>query len=145
IAIFPGVIKGAFGVGGRLGHGVVSCRDAHRAWSPPSFMTMAGGSVGWQIGVEKTDVILFVMNERSVRALLETKFTLGAKGTLAAGPIGRSLEGDTDRKLDAEIYSYARSKGLFAGVSLEGAQVSTDTKAVKQFYGASVPPEKLLL
>jgi lipid-binding SYLF domain-containing protein len=144
IAVFPGVVKGALGWGARRGHGVISCRDAGGTWSAPLFMTLTGGSFGLQIGVEKSAHVLFVMNERSARALVRNEFTLGARGGVAAGPLGRSAEGSTDIKLDAEIYSYARSKGLFAGISLEGARVNTDRKAALRFYGRAVTPDEVL-
>lgn len=144
VAVFPGVIKGALGWGGRRGSGVLSCRDSTGAWSPPAFMTLTGGSVGFQIGVEKADVVLFVMNGKSAGALADGEFTVGAKGSIAAGPVGRTAEGATDLKLDAEIYSYARSKGLFAGISLEGAHLGHDQKATEHFYGKPVEPRVLL-
>ena len=144
IAVFPGVLKGAVGWGARHGRGVVSCRDAQGRWSPPSFMTITGGSVGFQIGVEKTELVLFVMNEKGARAMVKSEFTLGAKGGLAAGPVGRTAEGGTDIKLDAEMYSYARSKGLFAGLSLEGARINNDMNAIGRFYGRRVDPQAIL-
>jgi lipid-binding SYLF domain-containing protein len=144
IAVFPGVIKGALGWGARRGHGVISCRSGVEAWSAPAFMTITGGSFGLQVGVEKSDLVLFVMNERSARALIRNEFTLGARGGVAAGPLGRGAEGSTDIKLDAEIYSYARSKGLFAGLSLEGARVNVDKSAHRRFYGREAPAESLL-
>jgi lipid-binding SYLF domain-containing protein len=144
IAVFPGVIKGAFGWGARRGHGVISCRDSSQGWSPPSFLTITGGSFGLQLGVEKTDVVLFFMSEKGARSLVESEFTLGGKGSVAAGPVGRSAEAGTDIKLNAEIYSYARSKGLFAGLSLEGSRINTDKKAIKRFYDEKVDPEEIL-
>jgi lipid-binding SYLF domain-containing protein len=144
VAVFPGVVKGAFGWGARLGRGVISCRDSNRHWSPPSFLTMAGGSFGFQIGVEKADVVLFFMTERGARSMVESEFTLGGKGGLAAGPVGRSAEASTDLKLDAEIYSYAQSKGLFAGISLEGARVNSDRNAIRRFYGKDIDPKEIL-
>lgn len=138
IAVLPGVVKAALGVGGRHGKGVLSCRDASGRWGPPIFLTMSGGSFGFQAGVEKADVVLFFMNEKSARAVLNNKFTLGAKAGLAAGPVGRTAEADTDVKLDAEIYSYARSKGLFAGISLEGSRIAADKDATRALYGKSV-------
>jgi len=144
VAVFPGVIKGALGWGGRRGHGVMSCRDSAGTWSPPTFMTLTGGSVGFQIGVERADVVLFVMNPKSARSLAGGEFTLGAKGSIAAGPVGRTAEGATDVRLDAEIYSYARSKGLFAGISLEGAHLAQDRDAIERFYGRRIDPAALL-
>jgi lipid-binding SYLF domain-containing protein len=144
IAVFPSVYKGAFGFGGRRGHGVISCRDSAGSWSPPSFHTLTGGSFGFQFGVEKTELVLFIMNERGARSLISSQFTLGAQAGVAAGPVGRKAEGATDIRLDAEIYSYAQSKGLFAGISLEGAKVGQDQKAVRNFYGTDVPPARIL-
>jgi lipid-binding SYLF domain-containing protein len=144
IAVFPGVVKGALGWGGRYGHGVMSCRDAQGNWSPPSFLTIAGGSVGFQIGVEKDAIVLFFMTEDGARSLVKSKFTLGGNGSVAAGPFGRTAEASTDVKLNAEIYSYAKSKGLFAGISLEGAHISADKNANAKFYGSGVTPEALL-
>ncbi len=144
VAVFPKVIKGAIGFGARYGKGVVSCRDAEGRWSPPAFFTLTGGSWGFQIGAESAEVVLFFMTDRSVHSLLESKFTLGAKAGLAAGPLGRTAEMDTDLKLDAEMYSYARSKGLFAGVSLEGARLAPDENSNRSFYGREIAPQAIL-
>jgi lipid-binding SYLF domain-containing protein len=144
VAVFPGVVKGALGWGGRRGSGVLTCRDDAGVWSAPTFMTLTGGSVGFQIGVEKADVVLFVMNEKGARAMADGEFTVGAKGSVVAGPVGRTAEGATDVRLDAEIYSYARAKGLFAGLSLEGAHIGNDLKAIERFYGRAIPPKALL-
>lgn len=144
IAVFPGVVKGAFGIGGRRGHGVMSCRDSAGVWSAPAFLTMTGGSFGFQIGVEKADVVLFFMSERGARSLVESRFTLGAKAGVSAGPVGRSAEAATDLKLDAEIYSYGRSKGAFAGISLEGAKVAADKSANERAYGKGLTTKEIL-
>jgi lipid-binding SYLF domain-containing protein len=144
IAIFPGMVKGALGWGARMGRGVMSCRGADGHWSPPVFLTLAGGSFGLQAGVEKADVVLFFMTDKGARSMVESQFTLGGKGSVAAGPVGRTAEAGTDLKLDAEIYSYARSKGLFAGLSLEGARVSVDGDGVARFYGQAVPAQQIL-
>lgn len=144
IAVFPGVIKGAFGWGARLGRGVVSCRDSSDRWSPPSFLTLTGGSFGLQFGLQSVDLVLFVMTPHGARSLIRSGFTLGGTGSVAAGPVGRSAEGSTDIRLAAEIYSYARAKGLFAGISLEGARLNTDGRAVERFYGMSYTPETIL-
>ena len=144
IAVFPGVIKGAFAWGGRMGRGVISCRDSSKHWSPPSFMTLTGGSWGLQIGVEKADLVLFLMTERGARSMVNSEFTVGGKGSIAAGPLGRSAEAGTDIKLEASVYSYAQTKGLFAGLSLEGARINSDRNAIKRFYGSSIEPETIL-
>jgi lipid-binding SYLF domain-containing protein len=144
IAIFPHVVKGAFMVGARYGKGVVVCRDSAGHWSPPAFFTLVGGSVGWQIGAEATDIVLVFMSTRGTRSLLESQFTLGGNLSVAAGPIGRSAEASTDAKFNAEIYSYAKSKGAYAGISLEGAQIAADSKSNQAFYGAAVPTGTIL-
>jgi lipid-binding SYLF domain-containing protein len=144
VAVFPHVIKGAIGVGARYGKGVASCRDSSGAWSPLAFFTLGGGSFGFQFGAEATDVVLFFMTERGTRSLVESKFTLGAKAGLAAGPVGRSAEAGTDIRLEAEIYSYGRSKGLFAGISLEGARIAPDGKSNREFYGEAVEAKPIL-
>lgn len=144
VAVIPGVVKGALGFGGRHGKGVLSCRDTSGTWSPPIFLTLSGGSFGLQIGVEKADVVLFFMNEKGARSLVESKFTLSGKAGVAAGPVGRTGEAATDIKLNAEIYSYAKSKGLFAGISLEGSRLAPDNDSLKRFYGSSAEPEAVL-
>ena len=144
VAVFPRVLKGAFGFGARYGKGVVSCRDLAGQWSPLAFLTLTGGSWGLQIGAESAEVVLFFMTERGARSLLDSKFTLGGKVGIAAGPVGRTAEMDTDLKLDAEIYSYARSKGLFAGLSLEGARLAPDERSIRSFYGRPVSPQAIL-
>jgi len=144
VAVFPKVYKAALGFGGRYGKGVVSCRDTSGAWSPVAFFKLTGGSWGFQIGGSATELVLYFMTERSARSLLDSQFTLGAQASVAAGPVGRAAEADTDLKLDAEIYSYARSKGLFAGISLEGAQMAPHDDDATAFYGAPVTAKALL-
>jgi lipid-binding SYLF domain-containing protein len=123
----------------------MSCRDAGGAWSPVCFVGLTGGSVGFQIGAETSDLVLFFMNERGARSLMTgSKFTLGGQASVAAGPLGRSGEASTDLKLDAEIYTYAKSKGLFAGLSIAGARLAADKKANAQFYGRPVTVKALL-
>lgn len=145
IAIFPGVIKAAVGVGARHGHGVVMVRGGNGEWSPPAFLTMTGGSWGLQLGVDKTDVVLFFMSDKSLNSLLASKTTLGASAGLAAGPVGRTAEAGTDLKLNSEIYSYARSKGLYAGIALNGARVAPDKEAIEDFYGQRIDARKILM
>jgi lipid-binding SYLF domain-containing protein len=144
VGIFPRVLKGAIGFGARYGKGVVTCRDSVSRWSPPSFFKLTGGSWGLQLGAEATDLVLLFMTERGARSLLESKFTLGAKAGVAAGPVGRSAEASTDAKLEAEIYSYARSKGLFAGLSLEGARLAASKEDNFRYYGAPVRASEIL-
>lgn len=145
VAVIPHVLKGAIGYGARYGRGVMSCRDSSGSWSPLSFVTLTGGSVGFQIGGESSDFVLFFMTDRGVRSLIQSKFTLGGKASVAAGPVGRSAEASTDLELNAEIYSYAKSKGLFAGISLEGARLAPDEKANQQYYGKATSARALLL
>jgi lipid-binding SYLF domain-containing protein len=142
--VIPGVIKGAIGWGARFGLGAISCRSGNGTWSRPSFLRLTGGSFGFQIGGEKSDIVLFFMTERGARSMLESKFTLGGNASIAAGPAGRSGEASTDIKLGAEIYSYAKSRGLFAGLSLEGARLAPDEKANARYYGTGVTAKTLL-
>jgi lipid-binding SYLF domain-containing protein len=144
VAVIPGVIKGAIGWGGRHGRGVLSCRNDAGSWSPPIFITLGGGSFGLQIGAQSTDVVLFFMTERSARSLLKSKFTLGGDASVAAGPVGRSAEVATDVRLRAEIYSYAKSRGLFAGIALQGARLSPHQKSIDRYYGERVWPDQVL-
>lgn len=144
VAVIPHAVKGAIGFGARFGQGVMSCRDSASRWSPITFVKLTGGSFGFQFGGETSDYVLFFMTDRGARSLLDSKFTLGGKASIAAGPAGRSAEASTDLKFDAEIYSYAKSKGLFAGVSLEGARLAPDGNANTTFYGERVDPRELL-
>ncbi|TMQ73148.1 MAG: lipid-binding SYLF domain-containing protein [Candidatus Eisenbacteria bacterium] len=144
IAVIPHAVKGALGYGARFGSGVMSCRTAS-GWSPPTFIKLTGGSVGLQFGAEASDLVLFFTNDRGARSLLTgSKVTLGGKASVAAGPFGRSGEASTDLKLNAEIYSYAKSKGLFAGLSFEGARLAADNEANRTFYGSGVTVKQLL-
>lgn len=144
VAVIPSVIKGAFIWGGRHGRGVMSCRDDAGTWSPPLFVKISGGSFGFQAGGESTDLVLFFLTERGVRSLLDTKFVLGGDVGLAAGPLGRSAEATTDLKFKAEIYSYARSKGLYGGISIAGARLAADYAWARGFYGERVWPDDVL-
>ncbi len=134
IAIIPGVIKVGLIIGGRHGSGILSIRDENGNWTNPSFITITGGSIGWQIGAKSTDIILVFKTRKSISNIMKGQFTLGADVAIAAGPVGRSAEAATDAQLKAEIYSYSRSRGLFAGISLEGAALSIDDKANAEFY-----------
>jgi lipid-binding SYLF domain-containing protein len=144
IAVIPGVVKVAWFLGGRFGRGAISCRRGAADWSPPVLLTLGGGSVGFQLGASSTDVVLFFMKERGARSLLQSKFKLGADAAVAAGPVGRSAEASTDLALNAEIYSYARSRGFFAGVSLNGAWLAADGEAMAVYYGGRVDPASVL-
>jgi lipid-binding SYLF domain-containing protein len=134
VAVFPGVLKGGLIVGGRGGSGVISRRVAN-GWSAPAFFDLGGGSVGLQIGVASTDYILLFMNEHAVDSLLSDKFELGGEGSAAAGPVGRSASASTDLKLNAQILSYSRSKGAFAGLELKGVVIKPDNDDNVQVYG----------
>ncbi len=134
VAVIPGMIKAGFIVGGKYGRGVLVMKK-NGVWQAPVFVKMIGGSLGWQIGAQSTDVVLVFMSEKSVRDVFQGKITLGADAAVAAGPVGRRVEGATDIKLKAEIYSYSRSRGLFAGVSFEGASLDVDHAADGLFYG----------
>lgn len=144
IAVIPGVIKAGFIVGGSYGRGLMSVRDSNGRWSQPIFLKLAAGSLGWQIGAQSTDVVLVFKTRRSVEGIINGTFTLGADAAVAAGPIGRRGEAATDIDLKAEILSYSRSRGLFAGVSLEGAKLDIDSKANAEFYGKSVKPGEIM-
>ena len=147
VAVVPGVKKLALGVGGRYGKGAVTCRkDGGRGpWGPPAMIEMAGPSVGLQIGGQSADYVFLMMNPKGIDHLLRSKFTLGADASVAVGPKGRSAEAATDLQLHAEILTYSRSRGLFAGVSLEGAVVKQDRDANEQVYGERVEARDLLL
>jgi SH3 domain-containing YSC84-like protein 1 len=134
VAVFPGVLKGGFIVGGRGGSGVISRRVAG-GWSAPAFFDLGGGSIGLQIGVASTDYILLFMNEHAVDSLLSDKFEIGGEGSAAAGPVGRSASASTDARLNAQILSYSRSKGLFAGLELKGVVIKPDNEDNLQVYG----------
>jgi SH3 domain-containing YSC84-like protein 1 len=139
VAIIPDVIKLGFVVGGQRGHGVVVMRQPDGAWRAPMFVTITGGSIGWQAGAQATDFVLVFKSQKSVEGLLRGKFTLGADAAIAAGPVGRRAGAATDAELKAEIYSYSRSRGLFAGVSLEGSALQIDDAANANYYGTTAP------
>ena len=143
IAIIPNVVKGGFIIAGRFGRGVILVRDPNGAWRAPLFVTFTGGSVGWQLGLQSTDVVLVFKNRKGLETMLSgSEFTLGADASVAAGPVGRQATAGTDIKLNAEIYSYSRSRGLFAGVALDGSVLKVDNRAVAAYYvnGTFVPP-----
>jgi SH3 domain-containing YSC84-like protein 1 len=143
IAIIPGDKKFAFIFGGSYGRGIATCRTAH-GWSAPIFVALDGGSVGYQIGGSSTDLVLLFMNRHALQSLLSDKFKLGVDASVAAGPVGRSSAAGTDLKLNAEILSYSRSKGIFAGVSLDGAVVQSDNSGDRSMYGATADRHEIL-
>ena len=145
IAIIPGVKKAGFGFGGRYGKGVMSCRSGDESgWTGPLAVKLEGGSFGLQIGGSSTDFVLLIFNKHGVQRLLKSKFTLGGDAAVAGGPLGRSAQAQTDAQLRAEILSYSRSRGLFAGVSLEGATLRPGHKANEKIYGRQVDPKQVL-
>jgi lipid-binding SYLF domain-containing protein len=134
VAIVPSLIKGAFVFGAQYGQGVVTCRTGH-GWSGPVFIRMAGGSIGFQIGGQATDLVLVAVNDKGLQDLLKSKFKIGGDASAAAGPIGRSGQASTDWKMNAELLSYSRNKGLFAGIDLDGTSVSQNKEDTELYYG----------
>lgn len=137
VAVIPNVIKVGFGLGARRGKGILVVRNRDRSWSNPTFVTLTGGSFGWQIGAQSTDIILVFKTRASVDGITNGKLTLGADASIAAGPVGRQAGVATDWKFQSEVFSYSRNRGLFAGVALEGAGVSMDRKANAAYYGSA--------
>jgi SH3 domain-containing YSC84-like protein 1 len=134
LAVFPGTIKGGFVIGGQHGRGILSARTTG-GWSAPAFMSINGGSIGAQIGAQAVDVVLVIMSKQGLQNLVNNEFKIGADAGVAAGPVGRDASASTDVSMRAEILSYSRSRGLFAGVNLNGASISSDDDADKRFYG----------
>ena len=143
IAIIPGDKKFAFVFGGSYGRGIATCRTEH-GWSAPMFVAIDGGSVGYQIGGSSTDIVMLFMNDHALQSLMSDKFKLGADASVAAGPVGRNAAAGTDLKLNAEILSYSRAKGVFAGVSLDGAVMQADKSGDKAMYGDDVNRHEIL-
>jgi lipid-binding SYLF domain-containing protein len=139
VAIIPRVIKGSFVVGARRGNGVVLIRDENGGWHAPVFVTLTGGNIGWQVGVQSTDVVLVFKTRKSVDGLLSGRLTLGADAAVAAGPLGRQAAAATDSRLGAQIYSYSRSRGLFAGVSFDGSVIRLDRPSNAAYYRSATP------
>ncbi|HEV2539982.1 MAG TPA: lipid-binding SYLF domain-containing protein [Frateuria sp.] len=143
IAVIPDMVKAGLIFGGRRGEGLISVKGPDGAWSNPSFITLTGGSVGFQAGVSSTDVILVFRTQRGVDSIVNGKFTMGADAAVAAGPVGRTATAATDEQMKAEIYSYSRSRGLFAGVALDGSVLRIDYDANAAIYGAGVTPRRI--
>lgn len=143
VAVVPSMLKGGFIVGAKYGKGLASCRTP-KGWSSPAFFTVAGGSVGFQIGGQAVDLVMLIMNKDGMRHLLSSKFALGADASVAAGPVGRHAEGNTDWKMRAQVLTYSRARGIFAGVSLNGAVVKQDKDSTREFYGHMVTSRSLL-
>jgi SH3 domain-containing YSC84-like protein 1 len=138
VAVVPSMLKGGFIVGAKYGRGLASCRTP-KGWSAPAFFVVTGGSVGFQIGGQAVDLVMLIMNKDGMKHLLSSEFALGADASVAAGPVGRHAEGNTDWKMRAEVLTYSRARGLFAGVSLNGAQIKQDKDSTREFYGRMVP------
>jgi SH3 domain-containing YSC84-like protein 1 len=134
VAVVPSMLKGGFIVGGKYGRGLASCRTP-KGWSAPAFFTITGGSVGFQIGGQAVDLVMLIMNNDGMQHLLSSKVELGADASVAAGPVGRHAEGDTDWKMRAQVLTYSRTRGVFAGVSLSGAVLKQDKDSTREFYG----------
>jgi lipid-binding SYLF domain-containing protein len=143
IAVVPHMIKGGFVFGAENGRGVATCRSSN-GWSAPMFFAITGGSWGLQIGMEGVDLVMIIQNERGMRQLLSSKFSLGADASAAAGPVGRHASANTDWKLDAEILTYSRAKGAFAGLTLNGASIRHDEDSTKAIYGRNVSNRRIL-
>jgi len=147
IIVFPSVLKAAFVIGGSYGRGAMTCRSGEHftgPWSAPTMMALEGGSVGLQLGGQATDFVLLVMNPRGARSILSSKVKLGADASAAAGPKGRTANASTDATLRAEVLSYSRARGLFAGLSLEGSTVRPDNDANERIYGKKVEAESIV-
>src|SRR5246127_2414057 len=138
VAVVPSMLKGGFIVGAKYGRGLASCRT-DKGWSAPAFFVVTGGSFGFQIGGQAVDLVMLIMNKEGMKHLLSSQFALGADASVAAGPVGRHTEGNTDWKMRAEVLTYSRARGLFAGVSLNGAVVKQDKDSTREFYGRMVP------
>ena len=145
IAIFPSTISAGFVIGGKYGQGIIMVRDKSESWSSPAIFTIAGGSIGWQIGGQATDFVLLIMNRRSVDGILQGQFKLGADASVAAGPVGRAAEASTDIQLKGGILSYSRSRGLFAGAKLEGAVITQHWDGDAELYGKNLSAEDILI
>ena len=145
IAVIPDMVKAGLVFGGRRGEGLISVKGADGTWSNPSFVTLTGGSVGFQAGISSTDVILVFRTQRGVDSIVNGKFTLGADASAAAGPVGRTATAATDSQMKAEIYSYSRSRGLFAGVSLAGSTIRADRDANERIYGVGYSTRNIVM
>ncbi len=137
VAVVPSMLKGGFIVGAKYGRGLASCRSP-KGWSAPAFFIVEGGSFGFQIGGQAVDLVMLIMNKNGMKHLLSSEFELGADASVAAGPVGRHAEGNTDWKMRAEVLTYSRARGLFAGVSLNGAVIKQDKDSTREFYGHMV-------
>src|SRR6188508_159691 len=144
IAVLPNVVKVAAVVGGRRGSGAMVVRDASGKFSDPSMVSLTGGNIGWQNGVQSTDIVLLVTTAKGVEGIADGKLTLGADASVAAGPVGRAASAATDQNFTAEVYSYSRNRGLFAGVAIDGSVIAIDTKSNTKLYGKSAPATEII-
>jgi lipid-binding SYLF domain-containing protein len=144
IAVIPNVIKVAAVVGGRRGSGAMVVRDANGKFTDPIMVSLTGGNVGWQIGVQSTDIVLVFTTKKSIEGITDGKLTLGADASVAAGPVGRAASAATDQNFTAEVYSYSRNRGLFAGVAIDGSVIAIDTKSNSKLYGKSAPAKEII-
>jgi lipid-binding SYLF domain-containing protein len=145
IAIFPGVVRGGFLYGARYGEGVVLARGDENKWSAPAFFTVTGGSFGLQAGLESADIVLLIMNQKGLQALLKQRFTIGGEISVAAGPNSASAAGDIDIALKADILSYTRSRGLFAGIAVNGARMAFSPRMNREFYSRAVTADDIII
>jgi len=143
VAVVPHMVKAGLGIGGQHGKGVATCKNT-QGWSAPSFFTISGGSFGLQLGAEGVDLVMLFMNEKGMQALLSDKFQVGGDASAAAGPVGRDAAAGTDWKLKSPILTYSRSKGAFAGISLNGSAIRQDSDSTKAFYGQQMTSQQLL-
>jgi lipid-binding SYLF domain-containing protein len=143
IAIVPGMVKAGFVFSGAKGEGLISVKGPDGTWSNPNFITVVAGGFGFQAGIQSTDVILVFRTDRGVNGIIDGKFTLGAGASAAAGPVGRSATASTDGQMKAEIYTYSRAKGLFAGVALDGSRIMIDEDVNEQVYGPGITPRRI--
>ena len=143
IIIIPGLINAGFMIGGKRGKGIAMVKNENGTWSNPVFLTMTGGSLGFQAGIQSVDLVLVFLNKTSLLEIGKSSFTLGGDISVAAGPVGRTSSAGTDYKLESEVYSYSRSKGLFAGISVSGSSLDIDQKANESFYGDAYDADAL--
>jgi lipid-binding SYLF domain-containing protein len=144
VAVVPSLVKGGFVVGASHGRGMATCKLNNGSWTAPAPITMTGGSIGFQIGLQGVDLVMMIMNDRGLQALLTNRFKVGADASAAAGPVGRHVEGSTDWKLRAEVLTYSRARGLFAGVTINGSTITQDEDATRELYGKFVPFKTIL-
>src|SRR6187402_813714 len=144
VAVIPNVVKVAVGVGGRRGTGALVVRDANGRFSDPIMVSITGGNFGWQIGVQSTDIVLVFTTRKSIEGITDGKLTLGGDASVAAGPVGRAASAATDQNFTAEVYSYSRNRGLFAGVSIDGSVIAIDTKSNNKLYEKKAPAAEII-